>query len=282
MSSAAALSQSANQPANQPASPPAAQPASQPELARTPLQIIKPVVANEHRASDHPECYEYLARERSDRTGGHEWTERIVENETARVRLLLAVDGKPLSPEEVQRERDRLTGIAAHPEPFLAAEKDERGSEHSARHMLDLLATDFLFDNVRLQDGVWSLDYRPDPAVATGGMEDEVLHGMSGTVQVDARQMRLMHIDGHLAQPVNIGFGLLASVKAGSRFASDRREIGGHWRTVHVLTAIGGKAALFKSVAKNNDITRTEFRYFDHQLTVPEAVAVLLQPPAQT
>lgn len=251
-------------------------------MPRSPLQLIKPVVANEQQASQQQECYEYLAQERSDRTGGHEWTERIVENADARVRLLLAVDGKPLSPEAARRERDRLNAIAAHPEPFLATEKAERGSEHSARHMLDLLTKDFLFDNVRLQDGIWSIDYRPDPAVSPSAMEDEVLHGMSGTVQIDAQQMRLVHIDGHLTQPVNIGFGLLASVKAGSHFSSDRRQLDGHWRTVRVLTVIGGKAALFKSVARNNDITRSEFRYFDHDLSVPEAVALLLQPPAQT
>ena len=229
----------------------------------------------------HPECYLYLSRERSDRTGGHEWTERIVENADARVRLLLAIDGTPLSPEQAQRERDRLTAIAAHPEPFLVAEKAQRSSEHSARHMLDLLTTAFLFDNVRLQDGVWSLDYRPDPAVSPSGLEDQVLHGMSGTVQIDAQQMRLLHIDGHLAQPVNIGFGLLASVKAGSHFSSDRQLVDGHWRTVHVITAMDGKAALLKTLAKNNDIRRSEFLYLDHDLTVPDAVALLLQPPAQ-
>jgi hypothetical protein len=51
----------------------------------------------------------------------------------------------------------------------------------------------------------------------------------------------------------------------------------GHWRTVHVVTQIGGKAALFKNVAKNSELTRSQFRYFDHNLSVPEAVQVLLQ-----
>lgn len=247
----------------------------------TPLQVLKPLIANEQAAADHRDCYQYLSQERSERTGGHLWTERIIETPQARVRLLLAIDGTPLSPEAAQKERDRLTAIAASPDDFLKKEAAERSDEQHARHMLQLLPTDFLFDNVVLSNGIWHMDYHPNPAVSPSGVEDEVLHGMSGTVEVDARQLRLIHIDGHLTQPVNIGFGLLASVHAGSHFSSDRKEIDGHWRTVHVVSAIGGKAALFKSIAKNNDITRTDFHYFDHILTVPEAVAVLLRQPAQ-
>lgn len=240
------------------------------------------MIANEQDAALHKDYYEYLSQERSDRTGGHLWTERIIETPDARVRLLLAVDGQSLSHEAVQKERDRLSAIAAHPDAFIAREKAERHDEQHARHMLELLPTDFLFDNVSLQDGIWHMDFHPNPAVSPSGVEDQVLHGMSGTVAIDAHQMRLIHIDGHLAQPVNIGFGLLGSVKPGSHFSSDRQDIEGHWRTLHVVSAISGKAALFKSVAKNNDITRSGFHYFDHDLSVPAAVALLLQQPAQT
>jgi hypothetical protein len=75
---------------------------------------------------------------------------------------------------------------------------------------------------------------------------------------------------------------LLANIKAGSCFMNDRALVNDHWRTVHVATDVRGKAALFKSVAKNSDITRTGFHYFDHDLSVPAAVALLLQQPAQT
>jgi hypothetical protein len=252
------------------------------DSSRAPLDLLKPVVANEQEAALHNDCYEYLSQDRSDRTGGHLWTERIIETADVRLRLLLAVDGKPLSPEAEQQERDRLSAIAADSKDFLKKEMVERKDEQNVRHMLDLLPLDFVFDNVRLQDGIWRMDFHPNPAVSPSGMQDQVLHGMSGTVTIDARQMRLLHIDGHLTQPVNIGFGLLASVKPGSHFSSDRQQIDGHWRTVRVITVISGKAALFKSVAKNSDITRTGFHYFDHDLSVLAAVALLLQQPTQT
>jgi hypothetical protein len=80
-----------------------------------------------------------------------------------------------------------------------------------------------------------------------------------------------------LSKDVSIGFGLLATIRAGSNFMSDRKDMGGHWRTVHVVTDIRGKAALFKTVAKNSEVRRSEFVYLDSGITVEQAVALLLK-----
>ena len=62
----------------------------------------------------------YTSNERSERTGGHLWTERVAETSAGKVRLLLAEDGKPLSAERQKGERARMADIAAHPEEFSA------------------------------------------------------------------------------------------------------------------------------------------------------------------
>jgi hypothetical protein len=138
--------------------------------------------------------------------------------------------------------------------------------------MLSLLPKAFVFDHVRLQDGVWTMDFHPNPEYSSHGLEERVLCAMSGTVVIDEAQGRLMHVEGRLPQDVSIGFGLLATVKAGSHFASDRGDVQGHWRTLHVLTAIDGKAALFKAVGKDSEVARSEFRYLEPGMTVAQAV----------
>jgi hypothetical protein len=253
--------------------------AAQAPAPHTPQELMKALIENERKAMLTKERYEYLSSERSDRTGGHLWTERVVETAQGRVRLLTAVDGQPLSPQRVQQEHDRLTAIAANPADFIRHEQAQRNDEEHARHLLELLPVDFLFDNVRLQDGIWRLDYRPNPDVSPSAIEDQVLHGMSGWLTIDERQLRLLHIEGRLTQDVSIGFGLLANIHAGSHFSSDRQLVDGHWRTVHVVTDIRGKAALFKSVSRSSDLTRSEFHYLEGNITVPEAVDLLLQGP---
>ncbi len=238
------------------------------------------MIENERLALQTRERYEYESDERSDRTGGHLWTEQVVETSVGRLRLLTAVDGVPISPARVQQERDRLSQIAEHPDEFARREAAMHNDEEKARHMLELLPKYFIFDNVALQDGVWRMDFHPNPEVSPSGIEDEVLHGMSGTVMIEAHDYRLLHIDGHLLQDVSIGFGLLANIRAGSGFSSERKSVSGHWRTVHVVTDIHGKAALFKSVARNSDLKRSNFRYLDHDITVPEAVGRLLDGTA--
>ena len=151
-------------------------------------------------------------------------------------------------------------------------------TEARARKMLDMLPDAFVFNNVRLDNGVWKMDFHPNPTYTPHGIEDRVLAAMSGTIVIDAAQERLLHIDARLPQDVSIGFGLLATVKAGSGFSSDRGDRGGHWRTLDVKTDIKGKAVLFKSVSKNQEVTRSEFKYLQPGITLAQAVALVEQP----
>ncbi len=240
----------------------------------TPLQVVKAMIVNEDDDPAHMDRYEFVSNERSERTGEHVWTERVVETAQGRVRFLLAVDGKPLSPEQEQKERGRLAAIVADPDAFVAREMAQKDDEAQARRMLNLLPKAFIFDNVRMESGVWKMDFHPNPDSSPHGIEERVLFAMSGAVAIDAKQERILHIEGRLPADVSIGFGLLATVRAGSNFSSDRADKGGHWRTVHVLTAMQGKAILFKSVSRESDITRSEFHYLDSGITIAQAVAL--------
>ena len=239
---------------------------------KSPQQLVNEMLA--HEEQPHKDCYEYLNQERSDRTGGHLWTERVVETSKGKLRLLLAEDGKPLGSERVQAERAKLDAIAADPAAFEKAEATSKNDEVHARQMLDSLPKGFLLEHVSLAGNVWRVDYRPKPDYSPSTMEEHVLHGMSGWFTIDARDMRLVHIEGKLAQDVTMGLGLI-NIRAGSSFASDRADEDGRWRTVRVQTDIRGRALLFKTISRNSDVTRSEFHYLDQTTTVPQAVALL-------
>ena len=102
---------------------------------------------------------------------------------------------------------------------------------------------------------------------------------MRGTVAIDAAQERLLHIDGELPADVSIGFGLVATVRAGSKFSSDRGEEDGHWRTLDVKTDIQGKIVMMKSLSKSGVVTRSEFRYLAGPgITLAQAVGLAEAP----
>src|SRR5271163_89476 len=102
-------------------------------------RIVDTMLAHEGDPAEHRNKYIYLSEERSDRTGGHLWTERVVETAMGKVRLLLAEDGKPLSTQRQAAEKARLAGIAAHPEAFHRREQAMKNDEEHAEQMLALL-----------------------------------------------------------------------------------------------------------------------------------------------
>jgi len=239
--------------------------------------VVSQMVAREDLAAAHREHFFYVATERSDRTGGHLWQERVAETSAGKVRFLIAEDGHNLSAERVAAERGRLAGIVADPTRFATAEAARKNDEDKAKAMLDLLPKAFQLDNERRDGGMILVDFKPDPGYRTQSMEEKVLHGMAGTVSIDAEAMRLHHIEAKMPQDVSVGFGL-ASVHAGSRFETVRDMVSpGQWKTALVDTQIDGKALLFKSLGKNEHVERTEFKQLPFGMTVAEAVALVEQ-----
>ncbi len=145
-------------------------------------RIVETMLAHEGDPAEHRNKYMYLSEERSERTGGHLWTERVVETSMGKVRLLLAEDGKPLSAARQAAEKAKLEDLAAHPEAFQRREQSMKNDELHAEEMLTLLHKAFLFDEPRLEGADLRIGYRPDPAYQPKTMEEKVLHAMSGAV----------------------------------------------------------------------------------------------------
>jgi hypothetical protein len=239
-------------------------------------RIVDTMLAHEGDPAEHRNRYMFLSEERSERTGGHLWTERVVETTMGKVRLLLAEDGKPLSAERAAAEKARLGDIAAHPDVFQRREQALKNDEQHAEQMLALLHKAFLFDEPRTEGGDVKIAYRPDPAYQPKSTEEKVLHSMSGAVLVDERTMQLHRIEGKIPADVSLGYGILGTVHAGSSFnTTHEMEPGGEWKDALVNTAIDGKAMLFKEIGKNEHVVHSEYKRLSESISVAEAVALL-------
>ena len=242
------------------------------------LRIVNTMLAHEGDPAEHRNKYMYLSEERSDRTGGHLWTERVVETEMGKVRLLLAEDGRSLSRERQAAEKARLADIAAHPDAFQRREQSMKNDEEHAEQMLVLLHKAFLFDAPYAEGSDMKIVYRPDPAYQPKTMEEKVLHAMSGALLVDERTMQLHRIEGKIPADVSLGYGILGTVHAGSSFSTEHEmEPGGDWKDALVNTAIEGKAMLFKEIGRNEHVVHSEFKELPDSTTVTQAVGMLLQ-----
>jgi hypothetical protein len=239
-------------------------------------QIVNTMLAHESNPTEHRNMYTYLSEERSERTGGHLWTERVVETAAGKVRLLLAEDGKPLSIQQQTAEKAKLADIAAHPETFQRREQAMKNDEQHAEQMLALLHKAFLFDEPHPDGSDVRIGYRPDPAYQPKTMEEKVLHAMSGEVLVDERSMQLHRIEGKVPADVSLGYGILGTIHAGSSFTTTHEmEPGGEWKDALVTTAIEGKAMLFKEIGRNEHVVHSEFKRVADDISVAQAVELL-------
>jgi hypothetical protein len=239
-------------------------------------QIINTMLAHESNPAEHRNMYLYLSEERSERTGGHLWTERVVETAMGKVRLLLAEDGKPLSPQQQAAEKAKLADVAAHPNAFRRREQAMKNDEEHAEQMLALLHKAFLFDEPHPDGSDVRIGYRPDPAYQPKTMEEKVLHAMSGAVLVDERTMQLHRIEGKVPTDVSLGYGILGTIHAGSSFATTHEmEPGGEWKGAVVNTAIEGKAMLFKEIGRQEHVAHSEFKQVPDDISVAQAVELI-------
>ncbi len=242
--------------------------------ARTAIDTL---IHNEEDATAKRGRYMYLSVEKSDRTGGHTWTEKVAETQWGKVRFLIAEDGVPLTGDRLASEKARLAQEAADPEAFRRAEASHNDDEQHARQMLILLPKAFFFDSPVVEGDTMRVNFRPNPGYSPQGMEERVLHAMSGSVLIDEKTMRLRGLDARLPQDVIFGFGL-ANVKAGSHFDTMRMPVAGiDWKTETVHTAFNGKALFLKTIARQQDSTHSNFKRIPSDITVADAVKLLEQ-----
>jgi hypothetical protein len=238
--------------------------------------LVQKMVAAENIEAQRKGRFEYVSKERSERTGGQVWTERVVETSVGKVRRLVAQDGRPVTAEQAAAEKAKLDGIAADPEGFRKRSQAQKDDEQHAKEMFGLMGKAFVFEGMRQEGEFVRIEFKPDPNYAPQSMEERVLHGMVGTVWIDSKSSRLHRLEGRLPADVNIGFGLIATVKAGSNFATERAPVmGNEWKTSLVDTDITGRAIFFKAIGKKEHAERTDFVSVAGDVTVAQAVAML-------
>lgn len=241
-------------------------------------QTVTTLVSNERIASEHRTPFSYLSIEKSDRTGGHLWTERVAEVREGKLRLLLSEDGKPISQDRRKKEIGKLREIASDPSSFMHREQVRKRDEEHAMQMFNLLPHAFLFQNDGW-DGQWlRIKFQPDPAYVPQSYEERVLHGMAGYMLIDPQASRLHYLEGHLAEDVSFGYGLLATIHQGSSFSITRAQVvPAVWKTTLAETHIDGHVFFFKTVSHQMDFEHQDFQPLPANLPISQAVDLLIR-----
>jgi hypothetical protein len=182
------------------------------------------------------------------------------------IETLISKDGKPLSIGDQKKEQDHATKEAVKyaAQPYGQADKDEVS-------VTRLLAITRFSDPQRVMENGRSLiavNFTGDPHAKTHGRSEDAVKKVHGTVWIDetAREVARMHAS--FDEPLRIGFGLFATVDAGSNFSFEQALIHQEvWLPTSVYARFDGKAALFVGFHVELSIRFDQYQKFNASAT---------------
>jgi hypothetical protein len=193
----------------------------------------------------------------------------------------IALNGKPLTPEERVKENQRLDNFANDSAARRKKEESSREDTEREQLMLTSLPDAFLYTYAGMQtapkgDQLVHLTFKPNPSFIPPNHETRVYQGMQGDMLIDRKATRIAKIDGTLFKDVEFGWGILGRLYKGGKFYVEQRDVGnGRWETVRETLEFNGKILMIKPLTIYSTETATDFRPVPADLSVSQALDLL-------
>jgi hypothetical protein len=231
--------------------------------------IQKSVAANQADFQAAPQ-YDYQER---DRIGNGSKTYQITMIEGTPYQRLIAINGKPLSPQQEQQEkkkqelaeRERRSESPQQRQQRIAKYEKERHRDHAMVAELTR-AFDFQYVGQRRVKGftVYVLKATPRPGYQPPNLETQVLPGMQGELWIDSKTYQWVKVTAQVIRPVSIE-GFLAKVEPGTQFELEMMPVGeGIWQASHF--AMRSQAKILHVI---NHGSAEDETYFDYRRATP-------------
>ena len=220
--------------------------------------------------------YDYIERDRQQGGGTKTYEELMILGSP--YERLVAVNGKPLSPERQTQEQQKLetTVVVRQKESQqerrqrIAMNEKERTGDHLMMEQLTK-ALDFkLVGEQKLgAQEVYVLKATPHPGYEPPNNEAKVLTGMEGELWIDKQTFQWLKVEATVIRPVSIG-GFLAEVEPGTHFELEKMPVAGNiWLPKHF--AMKSQAKIFFLFTRKSQADEVYYGY--HKPTPIQAVA---------
>ncbi len=241
----------------------------------SPADLVNAVIHNELQPSSGPESrWKYRLDKESD---GKQETREVIETKSGSMDRLLSVAGKPLTGVQASDEAGRILRFSHSAEEQRKAEQTRRKDAEQCNAFMGMIPDAFVFENGGESGNLTKVTFKPNPSFRPPSREGKVLQQMAGEIWVDAKQQRLVSINGQLMNEVKFAGGLLGHLEKGGQFTVRRAEISpGDWEVTEMTVNMHGKALLFKSICVQQKEIHSNFERVPDDLTLADAANLLL------
>ena len=249
-----------------------------------PVELVKKAVQNEINAANDDTARFLFHGIKTTPKGS---TTRIyVETKEATAGLVVANNGKALTPEQREAEEARVERFINNSEELRKKREQEHENAERTMRIVRALPDAFLFEYAGEEPGsegigragvpLVKLSFRPNPRYQPPSRVEEVLTGMQGYVLVDSARYRLASIDGTLFKEVGFGWGILGHLDRGGRFIVHQQEAGDNfWEISSMSLSFNGKILLFKNLSISSTEIFSGFKRVPPDLTFAQALELL-------
>jgi hypothetical protein len=254
-------------------------------LSTPPRSWIVDAAANELVALHHKDSYlryrMHVVNEKGDQVRD------VIESKDGTVARLMMKDGKPLTDEQDQGERQRLNDMLASPEAYAKHVRNRETERKMANRLVPLMPDAAIFSYTPGQPQTGTnhgalevvIDYKPNPQFVPPNTEAEALTGLEGRVWIDAKTRYVVRMEGTISHGVNFGWGILAHIYPGGKLALDQTSVGGsRWIFTNFSMQLSARALMIKSVNVNSHVQTSNFQTLD-PMSYQDAIHLLLNTP---
>jgi hypothetical protein len=211
-----------------------------------------------------------------------------------RLDRIVGRDGKPLTPDEAQKEDERIDKeVAKAKERRAKADAKDRATDSRGDQLIT--ASRFFelgkFSNERREDfngrPTILVDYAGDPNAKTKNSAESVVRDLVGTVWIDEADRTMTRADGHFLNDFKIGGGLVVDIRKGTNFSMREQKVNGEAWLPEQIDADGHlRALLFVSFTGRFHMTATDYRKFHATSSIVGTNGVIgpdgkpVEPPA--
>jgi hypothetical protein len=256
---------------------------SAPPSRMEPGELLRQTVRNEINSSSDGVRFMFRGTKTTPRVST---TKVYVETKEATAGMILAYNGKPLTPEQRQAEEARIDRFISNPEELRKKQRQEHDDAERTMRIVRAIPDAMLFEYDGEELGAAGvgkageplirLKFHPNPRYAPPSHTEQVLTGMEGVVLIDAKRCRIAKIDGTLFRDVGFGWGILGHLDKGGHFLVQQQEVANNrWEISRMSLQFTGKILLFKNLAIDSTEVYSDFRQVPSDLTFADAIEML-------
>lgn len=251
--------------------------------AREISELVRTSVDNEIKASQ-DETAHFMFRSTKTTPRGSV-TKVYIEAKEATAGMVVAYDGKPLTPEQRKAEEARIDRFIKNPDELRKKHKQEQEDANRSLRIVRAIPDAFLFEYAGEEKGtpgigkpgasLMALNFRPNPDYDPPSRVEQALAGMEGTVLIDPVRRRLASIDGRLFKEVGFGWGILGHLDKGGHFLIHQQDVRDpYWYISRMSLKFTGKILLVKNLSIESEEIFTEVKLVP-EMTFADAVEML-------